>query len=67
MTDLTEDIQHGWAAADADAPDPAVAYFRDLLARHPRNQHALASATTLLTWSAGWRCCQPKSMPRRLL
>jgi hypothetical protein len=33
MTDLTEAIQRGWAAADPDAPEPAVAYFHDLLAR----------------------------------
>lgn len=40
MTDLTEAIQRGWATADADAPEPVVAYFRDLLALHPADRHA---------------------------
>jgi predicted Zn-dependent protease len=51
MTDLTDAIQHGWAAADADAPDPAVAYFRDLLARHPRNKHALLAYASALDFA----------------
>jgi tetratricopeptide (TPR) repeat protein len=41
MTDLTSAIQQGWAGADADAPEPVVAYFRELLARHPHDRHAL--------------------------
>jgi tetratricopeptide (TPR) repeat protein len=41
MTDLTEAIERGWATADGDAPEPVVAYFRDLLAQHPADQHAL--------------------------
>jgi tetratricopeptide (TPR) repeat protein len=41
MTDLTDAIQRGWATADGDAPEPTVAYFRDLLAHHPGDRHAL--------------------------
>lgn len=41
MTDLTDAIQRGWATADGDAPEPTVAFFRDLLAHHPGDRHAL--------------------------
>jgi tetratricopeptide (TPR) repeat protein len=41
MTDLTDAIERGWAAADADAPEPTVTYFRDLLASNPQDRHAL--------------------------
>lgn len=51
MTDLTAAIERGWAAADADAPEPAVAYFRDLLAHHPRDQHALLAYASALDFA----------------
>jgi hypothetical protein len=35
MTDLTGIIEQGWAAADANTPEPTVAYLHDLLAQHP--------------------------------
>jgi hypothetical protein len=41
MTELADAIGRGWAAADADAPEPTVRYFRDLLARHPGDARAL--------------------------
>ncbi|HSZ39591.1 MAG TPA: hypothetical protein VK817_06515 [Trebonia sp.] len=41
MTDLDDDIAHGWVTADADAPEPTVDYFRDLLDRRPEDRHAL--------------------------
>jgi tetratricopeptide (TPR) repeat protein len=51
MTDLTDAIQRGWAAADPDVPEPAVGYFRDLLARHPRDQHALLAYASALDFA----------------
>jgi tetratricopeptide (TPR) repeat protein len=51
MTDLTEAIQRGWATADADAPEPAVSYFRDLLAQHPRDRHALFAYASALDFA----------------
>ena len=41
MTEISEAIQQGWAAADDEAPGPAVAYFRELLARFPEDPRAL--------------------------
>jgi tetratricopeptide (TPR) repeat protein len=41
MTDLTDAIQRGWAAADPDAPEPTISYFHDLFAGHPSDRHAL--------------------------
>jgi predicted Zn-dependent protease len=51
MTDLADAIQHGWATADADAPEPAVTYFRDLLAHHPRDRHALLAYASALDFA----------------
>lgn len=51
MTDLTDAIQRGWEAADADAPEPAVAYFRDLLARHPQDPRALLAYASALDFA----------------
>jgi tetratricopeptide (TPR) repeat protein len=51
MTDLTDAIQRGWAAADAEAPGPVVNYFRDLLAHHPRDRHALLAYASALDFA----------------
>jgi tetratricopeptide (TPR) repeat protein len=41
MTEISEAIQRGWAAADGEGPAPTVAYFRELLARFPEDPRAL--------------------------
>jgi hypothetical protein len=51
MTDLTDAVQRGWAAADPDAPEPTVSYFRDLLGRHPEDQHALLAYASALDFA----------------
>jgi tetratricopeptide (TPR) repeat protein len=51
MTDLTDTIQRGWAAADAEAPDPTVSYFRDLLAQHPGDRYALLAYASALDFA----------------
>jgi tetratricopeptide (TPR) repeat protein len=51
MTDLTDAIERGWATADADAPEPAVSYFRDLLAQHPCDRHALLAYASALDFA----------------
>lgn len=51
MTDLTDAIQRGWATADSDAPEPTVAYFRDLLARHPEDRYALFAYASALDFA----------------
>jgi tetratricopeptide (TPR) repeat protein len=52
MTDLTDAIQRGWATADADAPEPTVSYFRDLLAGHASDPHALFAYAGALDFAA---------------
>ncbi|MBO0810188.1 MAG: tetratricopeptide repeat protein [Actinobacteria bacterium] len=51
MTDLTDAIQRGWATADAEAPEPAVAYFHSLLTRHPEDRHALYAYASALDFA----------------
>jgi tetratricopeptide (TPR) repeat protein len=51
ITELTEAIQCGWETADADAPEPTVTYFRDLLAQHPRDRHALFAYASALDFA----------------
>jgi tetratricopeptide (TPR) repeat protein len=59
MTDLTDAIQHGWAAADADAPQPTVTYFTDLLAHHPHDPHALLAYASALDFAG----CEADAAP----
>jgi tetratricopeptide (TPR) repeat protein len=41
MTELSEAIRQGWAAARQDDPERTVGYFRDLLRQHPADARAL--------------------------
>jgi tetratricopeptide (TPR) repeat protein len=41
VTTLSDAIEHGWAAARREDPEPTVGYFRDLLRQHPGDAHAL--------------------------
>jgi hypothetical protein len=52
MTDLTDAIQRGWATADPDAPELTVSYFRDLLAGHADDRHALFAYAGALDFTA---------------
>lgn len=52
MTDLTDAIQRGWAAADPDAPEPTVSYFLDLLGQHPGDRHALFAYASALDFAS---------------
>ena len=51
MTDLTDTIQRGWATADADAPEPTVTYFHNLLGQHPEDRHALFAYASALDFA----------------
>jgi tetratricopeptide (TPR) repeat protein len=51
MTELTDAIQHGWATADPDAPEPTVTYFRDLLARYPGDRYAMFAYASALDFA----------------
>jgi tetratricopeptide (TPR) repeat protein len=51
MTDLTDAIQRGWALSDADAPEPTVAYFQNLLTQHPEDRHALFAYASALDFA----------------
>jgi tetratricopeptide (TPR) repeat protein len=51
MTDLADAIAHGWVAADADAPEPTVTYFRDLLAGYPDDRQALFAYASALDFA----------------
>jgi tetratricopeptide (TPR) repeat protein len=52
MTDLTDAIQRGWAAADPDAPEQTVSYFHDLLGRQPEDRHALFAYASALDFAS---------------
>jgi Flp pilus assembly protein TadD len=41
VSELAQLIHRGWAVAQRDAPEPTVAYFRELLTDHPDAREAL--------------------------
>jgi Flp pilus assembly protein TadD len=41
VTDLSDAIERGWAAARREDPEPTVGYFRDLAGQHPGDARAL--------------------------
>lgn len=51
MTELGAEIERGWAAARRDDPEPTVAYFADLLARHPSRLDALQAHAEALDYA----------------